>query len=171
MTRSVICIYINSNFHLLLLSLFFTYFHQKMDWFWPFKDWYIYRKKVFWFSKLIIFSLPEEISTLDCLQYDLVSCNSFNEENILSNFSLDWDLVWRVLSLCVFMNSMRLVIPLHFVSWKKTSNDAVTPQCQSQFTPKMKANAEPPLLSSFCELTLVLWCQRIVWSLFSWNKM
>ena len=31
---------------------------------------------------------------------------------------------------------------------KKTPNDAVTPQCQSQFTPKMKANAVPRLLSS-----------------------
>ena len=31
---------------------------------------------------------------------------------------------------------------------KKTPNDAVTSQCQSQFTPKMKANAVPRLLSS-----------------------
>ena len=34
-----------------------------------------------------------------------------------------------------------------FVS-KKMPNDAVTPQCQSQITPKMKANAKPRLLSS-----------------------
>ena len=46
------------------------------------------------------------------------------------------------------MNSMKLVIPLHFISRKKTPNDAVTPQRQSQFTPKMKANAVPRLLSS-----------------------
>ena len=31
---------------------------------------------------------------------------------------------------------------------KKDSNDAVTPQRQSQFTPKMKANTVPHLLSS-----------------------
>ena len=31
---------------------------------------------------------------------------------------------------------------------KKTPNGAVTPQRQSQFTPKMKANAVPRLLSS-----------------------
>ena len=31
---------------------------------------------------------------------------------------------------------------------KKTPNDAATPQCQSQFTPEMKANAVPRLLSS-----------------------
>ena len=31
---------------------------------------------------------------------------------------------------------------------KKTPNHAVTPQCQSQFTPKMKANAVSRLLSS-----------------------
>ena len=31
---------------------------------------------------------------------------------------------------------------------EKTPNDAVTPQRQSQFTPKMKANAVPRLLSS-----------------------
>ena len=46
------------------------------------------------------------------------------------------------------MNSMKLVIPSHFTSWKKTPNDAVTPQRQSQFTPKMKANVVPCLLSS-----------------------
>ena len=46
------------------------------------------------------------------------------------------------------MNSMKLVLLLHFISWKKTPNDAVTPQRQSQFTPKMKENAVPRLLSS-----------------------
>ena len=46
------------------------------------------------------------------------------------------------------MNSMKLVIPLDFISRKKTPNDAVTPQRQGQFTPKMKANAVPHLLSS-----------------------
>ena len=48
----------------------------------------------------------------------------------------------------LLMNSMKLVIPLHFISSKKTPNDAVTPQRQSQFTPKMKVNAVPRLLSS-----------------------
>ena len=46
------------------------------------------------------------------------------------------------------MNSLKLVIPLQFISWKKTPNDAVTPQRQGQFTPKMKANVVPRLLSS-----------------------
>ena len=68
------------------------------------------------------------------------------------------------------MNSMKLVLPSHFISWinsfsdisrkwvlpnmiravnwKKTPSNAVTPQCQSQFTSKMKANAVPRLLSS-----------------------
>ena len=40
----------------------------------------------------------------------------------------------------VYKNSMKLVIPLHFISCKKTPNDAVTPQGQGQFTPKIKAN-------------------------------
>ena len=35
-----------------------------------------------------------------------------------------------------------------FHDTKKTPNNAVTPQRQSQFTPKMKANAESRLLSS-----------------------
>ena len=48
----------------------------------------------------------------------------------------------------IIMKSMKLVIPLHLISWKKTPNDAVTPQRQSQFTPKMKANVVPRLLSS-----------------------
>ena len=48
----------------------------------------------------------------------------------------------------IHMNSMKLVIPLHFISWKKTQNDAVTPRRQSQFTPKMTANAVLHLLSS-----------------------
>ena len=47
-----------------------------------------------------------------------------------------------------FLNSMKHVITLHFISWKKTPNDAVTQKRQSQFTPKMKANAVPRLLSS-----------------------
>ena len=46
------------------------------------------------------------------------------------------------------MNSMKFVIPLHLISWIKIPNDAVTPLRQSQFTPKMKANAVPRLLSS-----------------------
>ena len=46
------------------------------------------------------------------------------------------------------MNSVILVIPLNLISWKKTLNDAVTPQHQSQITLKMKANAVPRLLSS-----------------------
>ena len=48
----------------------------------------------------------------------------------------------------LFMNSMKLVIPLHSISWKKTPNDAVTQQRQSQFAPKMKANVVLCLLSS-----------------------
>ena len=46
------------------------------------------------------------------------------------------------------MNSMKLVFLLHFISWKKTPNDAVIPQRQNQFAPKIKAKAVPLLLSS-----------------------
>ena len=35
------------------------------------------------------------------------------------------------------MNSMKLVIPLHFISQKKTPNDAVTSQRQSELTSTM----------------------------------
>ena len=59
------------------------------------------------------------------------------------------------------MNSMKLVIPLHFISWKKTPNDAVTPQRQSQFTPKMKANAVPRLLSSLVWIDQYNECNRV----------
>ena len=44
------------------------------------------------------------------------------------------------------INSMKLVILLHFISWKKTPK--VTTMRQSQFTPKMKANTVLHLLSS-----------------------
>ena len=37
-------------------------------------------------------------------------------------------------------------VTFHFMT--KTPNDAVTPKHQSQFTPKMKANAVPHLISS-----------------------
>ena len=50
------------------------------------------------------------------------------------------------------MNSVKLAIPLHFIPWKKTPNDAVTPQRQSQFTPKMKAKAVPRLLLSLVSI-------------------
>ena len=67
------------------------------------------------------------------------------------------------------MNSMKLVIPLHFISLKKTQNDAVTPLCQSQFTPKMKANAVPRLLSSLVwihqSINVTEW--QVSWN--SWN--
>ena len=59
------------------------------------------------------------------------------------------------------MNSMKLVIPLHLSSWKKTHNDAVTPQRQSQFTPKMKANAVPRLLSSLVWIDQYNECNRM----------
>ena len=44
---------------------------------------------------------------------------------------------------------------------KKTPNDAVTPQRQSQFTPKMKANAVPRLLSSLVWIDQYNECNRI----------
>ena len=65
----------------------------------------------------------------------------------------------------IIMNSMELVIRLHSISWKKTPNDAVTPQCQSQFTPKMKANAVPHLLSSLVWIDQYTECNGQV----SWN--
>ena len=52
-------------------------------------------------------------------------------------------------SLSQLMNSMKIIIPLHFISQKKNApNDAVTLLYHSQFTPKMKANAVSRLLSS-----------------------
>ena len=57
--------------------------------------------------------------------------------------------IFRISPLFLSMNYIKLVNPLHFISWKKkkkTANDAVTPQCHSQFTPKMKANTVPRLL-------------------------
>ena len=65
---------------------------------------------------------------------------------------------------------MKFVLPLYLILWKKTPNDTVTPQRQSQFTAKMKANTVPHLLSSFwCELTNTMnvteW--RVSWN--SWN--
>ena len=59
------------------------------------------------------------------------------------------------------MNSMKLVIPWHFISWKKTPNDAVTPQWQSQFTPKMKANAVLRLLPSLVWIDQYNECNRM----------
>ena len=47
-----------------------------------------------------------------------------------------------------FMNSMKMSFRYMLYHDTKTPNDAVTPQHQSQFTPKMKTNAIPHLLSS-----------------------
>ena len=38
--------------------------------------------------------------------------------------------------------------------------------CTGQFTPKMKQTRNYVCFHLWCELTLVLWCYRIVWSLF-----
>ena len=61
-----------------------------------------------------------------------------------------------LISLCTFLPKIPWNLSFRYVLFhkKKTPNDAVTPQRQSQFTPKMKANTEPRLLSS------------LVWSLF-----
>ena len=59
------------------------------------------------------------------------------------------------------MNSMKLVIPLQIYSRKKAPNGAVTPQRQSQFTPKMKANAVPRLLSSLVLIDQYNECNRM----------
>ena len=53
------------------------------------------------------------------------------------------------LSYLPLMNSMKLVIPLHFTSWKKRPNNAMTPRLRSQSTPKLKANSVPSLLSNW----------------------
>ena len=65
------------------------------------------------------------------------------------------------------MNSMKLAIPLHFISCKKTPSDAVTPQRQSQFTPKMKANAVPRLFSSLVLIDQYYECNGMT---SSWNS-
>ena len=57
------------------------------------------------------------------------------------------------------MNSMKLLIPLHFISWRKTPDDAVTPKRQSQFTPNI--NAVLRLLSSFVWIDLYNECNRM----------
>ena len=66
--------------------------------------------------------------------------------NLLSYTS--WNRTLPVRQREMHTNSMKLIIPSLPISWKKTPNDAVTPQRQSQFTPKMKANVVLRLLSS-----------------------
>ena len=61
-------------------------------------------------------------------------CNSLFKEPIWG-ISISW-IPWNL--------SFRYIL----FHEKKATNDAVTPQCRSQFTPKMKANAVPRLLSS-----------------------
>ena len=65
------------------------------------------------------------------------------------------------------MNYMKIVIPLHFISWKKTPNDDVKPQRQSQFTPQMKAIAVPRLLSSLVWIDQYNECNGMT---VSWNS-
>ena len=99
------------------------------------------------------------MSLTDLLVFCIGSTSAFTSIRYFCAFS--GDLFYSVsflkhyLGACVlwvwmykYMSSMKLVIPLHFISWKKTPDDSVTPQRQSQFTPKMKANAVPRLLSS-----------------------
>ena len=90
---------------------------------------------------------------------------------------------YTIVSGQVSMKSMKLVILLHFISWKnsfsdisrkcslpdmirpvnwqKTPNNAVTLHRQSQFTPKMKANAVPRLLSSLVWIDQYNKCNRM----------
>ena len=66
-----------------------------------------------------------------------------------------------------FMNTMKLVILLHFVSWKKTPNDVVTPQRQSQFTPRWKQTRFRLCFHLWCELTSTM--NVTEWQV-SWNS-
>ena len=67
---------------------------------------------------------------------------------------LSWGIknVKRSKKFITFLNYMTLVIPLHFIWWKETPNDAVTPQRQSQF---------------ICELTITM--NVTEWQV-SWNS-
>ena len=56
---------------------------------------------------------------------------------------------------------MKLVTPLYLISWRKTPNDAVTPQLQSQLSPKMKAKAIPRLVSSLVWIDQYNECNRM----------
>ena len=68
------------------------------------------------------------------------------------------------------MNSMKFVIPLHLISWIKIPNDAVTPQRQSQFAPKMRANVVPRLLSSLVWIDQYNECNGMTSSMeFMWH--
>ena len=67
------------------------------------------------------------------------------------SWAMEWDgMRWKQEGWNLFhtMSSMRRATPLHFILWEKTPNNAMTPQRQSQFTPKKKANAVPRSPSS-----------------------
>ena len=79
-------------------------------------------------------------------------------QNFQHSFTPGFEIKWINYS---FMNSMKFVIPLHLISGIKIPNDAVTPQRQSQFTPKMKTNVVPCLLSSLVWIDQYNACNRL----------
>ena len=103
-----------------------------------------------WF---IQYSTVPKLSNLSNISY-LYSLFLLHIRKSISSIIISWSVhilspfMSSKTSTHAIMNSMKIIIPLHFISLKKTPNDAVTLQRQSQFTPKMKANAVPCLLSS-----------------------
>ena len=66
---------------------------------------------------------------------------------------------YRVLNLpfgtCSFLNSLKLVIPLHSLYWSVVNSHQ-----------RWKQTRNRVCFHLCCELTLALWCHSIVWSLF-----
>ena len=105
------------------------------------------------------------------LLISLIHSGVYNSEQIIfDNFCCkDINLV-RTFYILI-MNSIKIDIPLYFISWKKDSKrccDTPTPEPIHQIWRQTWFSV---CFHLWCELTLVLWCHSIVWSLFSWNKM
>ena len=59
-----------------------------------------------------------------------------------------------------YLNSMKLVIPLHSLYWSIHTKDESKRGTRNHICFRL-----------WCELTLALWCYSIIWNLFSWDKM
>ena len=90
----------------------------------------------------------------ECFQ--LLQCIKFLL--VLNDITLWAEIMHKIVVFIMLCPAVEMCCPVHefhetchsvnFISCKKTPNDAATPQCQSQFTPKMKANVKWRLLSS-----------------------
>ena len=136
--------------HKICENIYVTYDHFGMQWIWM---WQTYTHWIFTWNTWGTNSYWKNFDCGALIHVDLHGWHQLRavDDLIIKVSTIIWHIIclWRLIYCCHAEHEFHETChSVTFISWKKTPNDAMTPQRQSQFTPKMKANAVPRLLSS-----------------------